>query len=293
MGAFKDRTGEVSYNKAGYKMTLIKYRTAADIDVQFDDGVVVKHRQYAAFLVGKIKYPSEVSYTERLIGQSMVANNGMKMTIIAAKSPDDIDVQFADGTIVTNKAYGSFVKGQIRNPSIQHANGLLRMDTQISDRIGKVTKACNGQAMTIVAYRGANDIDVKFEDGVIVQHASYNCFKRGEIRNPEFWAMQRAKLMNKWYPTNSGVSVKIIGYRWSKDVDIEFETGEIRHHVYFDGIRYGTIKPKFPYKCDDMIIEKPAYIFANMGNFYCRCAKCGIADIMTIAEIKSHKCIAK
>ncbi len=38
--------------------------------------------------------------------------------------------------------------------------------------------------MTIVAYRGALDIDVQFEDGSIVKNREYSKFKKGQIRNP-------------------------------------------------------------------------------------------------------------
>ena len=98
------------------------------------------------------------------------------MTIIAYRNCEDIDVQFEDGTIVCNKAYKSFKKGEIANPNFTKVLGI--------DKIGETNRANNGQLMTIIAYRNCNDIDVQFEDGTIVTHKTYNSFKNGLIANP-------------------------------------------------------------------------------------------------------------
>ena len=42
MSRFIDRTGEIGYNKQGFKMTIIRYRNNADIDIKFEDNIVVK-----------------------------------------------------------------------------------------------------------------------------------------------------------------------------------------------------------------------------------------------------------
>ena len=44
------------------------------------------------------------------IGETNIAKNGMKMTIIAYRSHNDIDVQFEDGKIVKNSTYYKFNK---------------------------------------------------------------------------------------------------------------------------------------------------------------------------------------
>lgn len=52
------------------------------------------------------------------------------------------------------------------------------------DRTGEVRKMNNGLTAKIVAYRGANDIDVEFvENGAIVR-SFYHCFVRSEIKCP-------------------------------------------------------------------------------------------------------------
>lgn len=53
------------------------------------------------------------------IGQENYNNQGCMMTIIAYRNSKDIDVKFNDefNTVVTNKDYGAFKKGQIKNPN--------------------------------------------------------------------------------------------------------------------------------------------------------------------------------
>lgn len=56
----------------GMFCTIIKYRNSKDIDVQFTDGNIIKHRNYYCFLNGKIlnnNLPHNWSNTENIIGK--------------------------------------------------------------------------------------------------------------------------------------------------------------------------------------------------------------------------------
>lgn len=57
MGRKIDRTGEVGFNNNGERMTIVRYGGNADIDVQFDDGTIVEHREYGNFKKGNVKNP--------------------------------------------------------------------------------------------------------------------------------------------------------------------------------------------------------------------------------------------
>ena len=61
MGKKDDRLKEVRYNNNGERMTIVRYGNALDIDVQFDDGTIVEHKQYGHFKVGKINSPMSPS----------------------------------------------------------------------------------------------------------------------------------------------------------------------------------------------------------------------------------------
>lgn len=53
------------------------------------------------------------------VGETNIATNGQKMTIIAYHNASNIDIQFEDGTIVYHKEYKRFKKGQIANPNFK------------------------------------------------------------------------------------------------------------------------------------------------------------------------------
>ena len=57
MGKIKDRTNETRVNNNGERMVIIRYGNKKDIDVQFEDGTVVEHREYNDFKNGSIKNP--------------------------------------------------------------------------------------------------------------------------------------------------------------------------------------------------------------------------------------------
>ena len=52
-----NRVGEVNYNNQGEKIIIIAYRNTKDIDIQFEDGVIVYHRTYDNFKIGRMEHP--------------------------------------------------------------------------------------------------------------------------------------------------------------------------------------------------------------------------------------------
>ena len=57
MAEKKDRINEIGYNNNGERMIIVRYGGATDIDVQFDDGTIIKNRTYGDFKKGRIKNP--------------------------------------------------------------------------------------------------------------------------------------------------------------------------------------------------------------------------------------------
>ena len=108
--------------------------------------------------------------------ETNIANNGQVMTIVKYRGCNDIDVQFEDGTIIKNKNYKYFKRGDIKNSNLSN--------TRIKNRTGEINIAKNGQTITIIGYRRNDDIDVQFEDGTIVKNKSYDNFKKGKIKFP-------------------------------------------------------------------------------------------------------------
>ncbi len=108
-------------------------------------------------------------------GEKRIMNCGMEAVIIAYRNANDLDVRFADGTIVEHKIYNSFKKGSIVNPQIYKMK-----------RIGENRMMNCGMEAEIIAYRRYNDMDVRFADGTVVEHITYSNFHKRMIANPNY-----------------------------------------------------------------------------------------------------------
>ena len=300
----KDRLGQQIKAKNGQLMTIVKYRSAGDIDIQFEDGTIVKHKNYTNFLIGNIRNPNTFNrikennsrWNDRT-GEVRTASNGQKMTIIRYNGIKDIDIQFEDGTIVEHKGYSNFSRGLIENP-----NKTNRL--KASDKIGLTNRANNGMLMTIID-ADKNSIVVEFEDGTHVK-TSFSSFKDGYVssNSEKEKEIKLSKLKNlhlgeKWKDSNGeeveivdreikdgkstsnyivrwengqelktsyfnitrgifskrnatkigltsvttkGEKIKIVGYRNSHDIDIEFEDGTLLEHKCISDFYSGLIR---------------------------------------------------
>lgn len=277
MPKFIDRTGETGVANNGMKMVIIAYRGSKDVDIQFEDGSIHKGISYNAFKEGKVKSPKQ-----NRIGENNIACNGMNMCIIAYRGSTDIDVQFEDGSIATHKTYNMFKKGYIKNP--KRPNNWNRIPN--IDRIGESITTRYGNKMTIIAYRNSADIDVQFDDGIIVLNKSYDSFKKGAIWHP-------TGIVGESRISKCGINMSIMDRKSYNEIKVKFETGYAVKHRSVNEFYSDKIAHPFPYHVGIVSMDKPAYTFRDQGNFYCHCTQCGLQDIMTIQEMKSHKCIAK
>lgn len=98
-------------------------------------------------------------------------HSGKIAQIIAWRGTGDIDVQFEDGPIISHCQYSNFKRGTI-NPDF------------FVNRFGEVRLMKNGMRAEIIAYRKAEDIDIKFEDGAIVKNSRYQHFKNVTVMHP-------------------------------------------------------------------------------------------------------------
>ena len=279
-----NRTGETRKAKNGLMMTIIAYRSCNDMDIQFEDGVIVTCVSYRKFNEGFIKHPTlnahNVAAKSRMVGAKSVATNGMTITIIDYRSRYDFDIQFDDGIIITSHSgYTHFMSGKVTYPRVG---------------VGESNKATNGQVMTIIEYRTSTDIDVQFEDGTIIRHKTYYSFKLGNIKNPNKPTVYKPNFKDRTGDhilTKEGFDAVITEYIRYEEVIIRFSDG-VQVKSNYTKFRSGRVRHPFPYTIGTVTLEKPAYIYENVGNFYCRCNKCKNADIMTIQEARDHKCIA-
>lgn len=240
----KNRKGEISYNSAGQKMIIIDYKRSDNIDIQFEDGTVVYKKTYQSFINGKIKNPNKIEGSER-IGEEGFSNAGQKMKIIAYRGYEDIDVEFEDKTIVYNKRYGSFKRGEISNPN-------FRTTMETYNRImNEISIATNGQKMKIIKFRSYDDVDVQFEDNTIVKHKSYYSFKSGKIENPNKKtnnAMSLNEFVLHYYFEQYGFnhkkcgSLKEIGLEM---LELDLYNSEINVAIEYDGYYHTNEKDEY------------------------------------------------
>lgn len=166
------RLGETRMMNCGMKATIIRYGACMDIDVRFEDGAVVKHKRYSTFEKGEIANPNIKTSAENCLGETRMMNCGMEATIIRYRNNADIDVRFEDGGVGEHKRYGEFKKGRIANTNIK------------ASRLGETRMMKCGMEATIIRYRNNMDIDVRFEDGKVVEHREYGNLKKGRIAHP-------------------------------------------------------------------------------------------------------------
>lgn len=168
------RLGQTALNYNKEMMIIVEYINAHNIIVEFNDDFHTRVKTtYQNFKNGNVKKPVS------RIGETFVANNGMKITIIAYRSSKDIDVQFEDGRIAEGKTYQQFKRGEVRHPMISKQISNLK-----EYRTGLGIKAKNELKMVIIAYRSYNDIDIQFADGVIKKGISFWQFKTRQVGHP-------------------------------------------------------------------------------------------------------------
>lgn len=109
-----------------------------------------------------------------------------------------------------------------------------------TNRLGETRMMNCGMEATIIRYGGYNDIDVRFEDGSVVEHKAYGNFKRGGIVNPNIRAFVKDRL-GETRMMNCGMEATIIRYESAKDMDVCFKDGAIVEHRKYDSFKRGEI----------------------------------------------------
>lgn len=259
----RTKVGETSYSENGQKMTIIACRGVTDIDVQFEDGNIACGRSYRDFTRGWIRNPGEsYSFIKDRTGETKTTEDGQVMTISRYGNSRDIDVTFGDGSVIEHTSYNNFIKGYLKNPSIPKIKKMPDLKGLADKRIGETSIASNGQMMTLIRYRGAHDVDVRFEDGTEVCNRHYDSFLRGTIKNPNrptyvknnttkeettlMATSDSAKKTGRKLKDRNGETVRskngtegvIVAYRGVNDVDIRLNDGTVLEHVrYWDFVR--------------------------------------------------------
>ncbi len=114
------RVGEKTYNNQGLLMTIITYRRSDDIDVQFEDGFIVRNVTYQNFKLKNIKnrnYEINHAKVKKHMDNIIYNSQGIGMKIIKQIDPKHIEIEFLDDThYKTIILFNSYLDGNIINP---------------------------------------------------------------------------------------------------------------------------------------------------------------------------------
>lgn len=184
-----------------------------------------------------------IDYSSR-VGETNVANNGLKMTIIAYNGYDNINVKFEDGT-TARTTYNMFKKGFVRNRNAKNFTNKFKRarDKYLGMKVKTLWGTCK-----VVDYNGSSKITVEFEDGArkIVDSKSLS---KGEIRHPNANSdlrLTKNKLdrVGKESCNKDGYKAKIVDYITARKFIVEFENGErVELHNYTNFINGKFISP--------------------------------------------------
>lgn len=172
------------------------------------------------------------------IGETVIANNELKATLIDYRRSDDIDVRFEDGTIVTGIRYYCFKQGIIKHGQIRTYN----TEDIKKKRIGETVITNTGLKATIIEYRNNRDIDVQLETGEVIYNVRYQQFKKGYGLNANRYIRLKDGRVGETHRNNQGMLMTIIAYRSRNDIDIELEDGQILKHREYRNFLKGSIK---------------------------------------------------
>lgn len=236
------RVGEQNEMNCGLVARIIEYRKSNDIDVQFEDGVVVKGRSYRDFLQGEIAHRSLKTNKALLIGTTKEMHCGMKATIIAYRKSNDIDVSFEDGTVVFGCSLSAFNGQRILHPKFKIVRSLpAKSTTKEAQMFASETRPMNcGMKAAIIAYRGSEDINAHFQNDEIVTQKSLSNYKCGAISYSS--SQEMINRIGEKNMMHCGMQATIIAYRNSKDIDIQFEDGTIIQNKMYGNFKTGRIE---------------------------------------------------
>lgn len=274
----------------GKNATIIAYRRAHDIDIQFEDDLIVTHKQLNDFVRGQIRHPIYSQKIDKKVGMIVNTKKWGKIECIGFRRDGDFDVLFHDYNDVIRKhcsGWKHFQSGNI-SPQRRKREPFVVGRTSVS--------IYTNQKMTVIEIDPVTKwYKVQFEDGYITDWVKGGTqrFTVGHIGNPRLrQSFMEDKYIGKTIVAKNGLkatSLQFSNPNSSLMVDVQFEDGAIIQVRASDFLN-GCIKHPFPYQIDSICMKKVAYIYNGEGNFYCKCRKCGLSDVMSLAEIKEHIC---
>ncbi len=268
----------------GQKITIIEYIDTYHVTVQFEDGTIVKNRYYGNIKNGEVTNPNftfEKYKTNNIIsnrvGSSFINKYGEKITIIEYINYRNITVEIDDGI---NKTTKKTTTKLFDTKKIYSKNALAK------SKIGETKLTTNGEKITIVEYKTANNLTVEFEDGYR-KKTCYKLFCSGSVRH----GSTQDNLHTVW-KSSSGFTYEVIKYDNKQHVTIQFEDGTILNNQNMSAIRRGISHPNFQKPTGNYKTLFFKRTLKTSDNIYynCSCSNCGFTGLLTANDMMSHRC---
>lgn len=227
------RIGEERVMRNGLRAKIIAVRSSRDIDVRLENGEVRTGIQYTAFRDGYVKSETlEQQRKDSHIGEVYRQNCGLDAKIISYTNAHSCTVRFSNGEVREGVIYRKLKGGNVLPPSLQNV-----------DRVGEKHMQDCGQEAEITADRGATDMDVRFPDGKTREHVTYYDITKGRVKPVKRGEKFRMEHLGEERVMKCGLKARIIAIRSAKDIDVQFETGEIREHIVYANFKAGGVSP--------------------------------------------------
>ena len=113
------RVGEVYKTNQGYNIEIIKYNSATDITVRFEDGVTLDNTSYYRIKEGSIKRPNSSK-----IGEKFLTRQGCEIEVVQYFNSSNCTIKFDNGVLMKNVQYGHIKRGVIKSPFYPSINGV-------------------------------------------------------------------------------------------------------------------------------------------------------------------------
>ena len=172
----KRHIGEIWPDRCGRKVKIVEYYSNSNVTIEYEDGTRLEDKEYRIIKKGADLYPKSSK------GDTKIARNGMKMTIIDDTIWNKVKVQFEDGTIVENCTRSQFYSGAIKHPTMKEG---ARSHKQHQERMHTKIKQKNGLIGEVVGYTDAKNIDVLFENGLLTKKRDWNSFYQARMGMPK------------------------------------------------------------------------------------------------------------
>ena len=243
------RIGEEYTSQRGEHAKIIKYFSAQEVTIEFDDGFTKNTSMHALRKGYFYRYPwsyYQAQINALHVGEVKTMTNGMPATLIAYRSYNDVDVQFEDGTILTNKRYTDFVSRRLSNPNYKSRKYKAR-----KKHLQETATMKNGQTATIIGYHSYKDIAVQLDDGTVLIHQDYENFKKGYLASPglKLKPSNFCSRVGESQLMKCGQMATIIAYRGNQDIDVQFEDNTIVYNKSYGNFKKAAIAhPKYPTK---------------------------------------------